>query len=80
MNYYSTWYHNTYLQSYYWRAVRWLKFKLSGRRCAKCGATKRLEIHHRFYRLFGYSILGWEWIMMWALQVLCRDCHEKEAG
>lgn len=72
------WYRNYYTLLPSWRIARQVKFFWSGRRCAKCGARFMLDIHHKDYDILGASILWWEWMLPFMLQVLCRSCHDKE--
>lgn len=43
--------------------------------CFKCGSSKNLEVHHRYYINDGR--MAWEYPMS-ALIPLCRDCHALE--
>lgn len=64
-----------YLQSPYWQKVRQAKLTQAGRRCQACGATGRLEVHHKTYRNRGRELqhLG-------DLSVYCRKCHGRVHG
>lgn len=65
------WYWKVYLKSDHWKELRERAFALHGRYCAKCSATKRLDVHHITYR----------WIFDVTpehLQILCRPCHQQE--
>lgn len=64
--------YSKYLCTDYWRAVRELKFKESGRKCHKCRATEGLVIHH-----LSYDNRGREHRNLDDLRVLCEDCHAK---
>lgn len=77
---YQNWYRYHYLVSPSWRFARWLKLSLSGRRCKSCGSMNSLDVHHETYRILGYSVLYWEWLMPWILEVLCREHHKDEHG
>ena len=55
-----------------WRRLRERVLRRDGYRCRRCGATSRLEVHHRYY-LRGH--MAWQYPMR-ALVTLCRDCHE----
>lgn len=63
-----------YLKSDHWRMLRAGAFKAYGRRCARCPATCRLDVHHvRYPRL-------WIEATVQDLMILCRPCHDKEHG
>ncbi len=57
-----------YLASDRWRVVRAAALDRAGHRCADCGATKRLEVHHLSYAHLGAEAWG-------ELRVLCYGCH-----
>lgn len=65
----------------YWQQLRmpeWFKrreevFKVKGRKCSRCGATKNLIIHHVSYLPNKYA---WEYKMKY-YEVLCDRCHKK---
>ena len=62
-----------YLQSHQWQSKRKAAFARYGKKCCRCGATKRLNVHHRNYgTLFNESVAD--------LEVLCEPCHAKEHG
>lgn len=63
-----------YLQSEHWRELRSEAFKVYGRKCAKCPATCRLDVHHLHYRH------PWSSGVVADLQVLCWQCHGAEHG
>ena len=63
--------YDAYMQSLVWAGIRRRRLERSHYRCEKCGATKRLEVHHLTYERFG----GGE--TMADLQVLCERCHDK---
>lgn len=53
---------------------------LGGRSCERCGATERLELHHRDpSQKVTSSIWSWSWARLWAefakCDVLCHNCH-----
>jgi hypothetical protein len=56
-----------YLQSDHWRELRLLAYRQYGRKCSKCPATCRLDVHHLRYR--------WPWSdgVVGDLQILCRE-------
>ena len=57
-----------YMASAEWRQTAAAAKSRAGYRCERCGATGRLEVHHRTY-----DRLGREWPE--DLQVLCPSCH-----
>lgn len=61
-----------YLQSDDWKKKRARK-RAKRDRCAICGDTKRLDVHHLNYR-------NWTDVQMSDLRVLCRRCHEVAHG
>jgi hypothetical protein len=63
-----------YLESEHWRLLRAAAFRQFGRKCSRCPATCRLQVHHVRYR--------WPWTASTTgdLVILCRSCHEKEHG
>lgn len=61
-----------YLRTFRWRFLRWLRWRIDGGRCRMCGASKRLEVHHRDYEHRGRSL----WNELADLTTLCRNCHD----
>lgn len=62
---------NTYYQSPEWAAKRNERLKIDGFKCAKCGFTRALEIHHINYeRLFHEDVSR-------DLITLCKRCHNE---
>lgn len=62
-----------YLRFPQWRAKRMQVFALYGRKCRKCGSTKKLEVNHKHYHnIFNERLED--------LEVLCRSCHEEYHG
>lgn len=59
-----------YLKSEKWKKKRFMAFTHYGKKCDKCGATKRLDVHHLTYARFGKELLS-------DLQILCRTCHDE---
>lgn len=59
-----------FLSSEYWRVVREIKIKESGGRCAVCGSSDNLQVHHRSYEHHGNEHLHLD-----DLVVLCGRCH-----
>jgi 5-methylcytosine-specific restriction endonuclease McrA len=68
-----------YLRSPRWRLLRWLRRRIDGGRCTRCGAHGpgvRFEIHHLRYDNKGGSF----WRELLDLRTLCSECHGKEHG
>ena len=59
-----------------WKEKRKEIFKLKGKVCSKCGATKKLQVHHLYYQ---DGKKPWEYPNE-ALVVLCKDCHKESHG
>jgi len=66
-----------YLDSKAWQAKRKEAFAYHGCKCADCGATERLAVHHVTYKRLGRE-------KMKDLLIVCEDCHsirhEDKAG
>lgn len=60
-----------YLATAEWRRRRDAKLRTAHWACECCGAKRNLQVHH-----LTYERLGREWDQ--DLEVLCRDCHERE--
>lgn len=61
-----------YLASPAWGAVRARIFASRLRQCEKCHAFGCvLDVHHKSYERFGRELDS-------DLEILCRECHEKE--
>lgn len=65
-----------YYRSEHWKKVRSQAFEYYGRKCAICGTTQRLQVHHLIYKRNGRSVLGREDIQK-DLVVLCKKHHPK---
>ena len=63
-----------YLQSQHWRSLRLAAFRTYGRKCHRCPATSRLDVHHLRYRH------PWTATVVSDLQILCWRCHAAEHG
>lgn len=63
--------YQAYLLSAEWAKCREAAFQVYGRKCSRCGKTRRLEVHHRGA---DYRRLGRERVE--DLEVLCGDCHD----
>ncbi len=62
--------YSDYLKSEHWKQTKELKSKSAARRCGICGDSKKVELHHLFYRpeLTDVELSDTRW--------LCRDCHQ----
>lgn len=58
-----------YLASGHWRSVKARYYRKCVRQCYGCGATDRLDLHHRTYARLGREKVG-------DLICVCRTCHE----
>lgn len=47
--------------------------KLHNKTCDKCGNTKCLNVHHKYYK---FGLNPWEYPND-AFLVLCKDCHDE---
>ena len=63
--------YHAYLRSPEWQALRLRVLKRDGYKCAHCGASKPLDVHHKTYERVGRE-------RMRDLVALCRECHEAE--
>lgn len=63
------------LKNYYsspaWAAKRTERLKIDGFKCAKCGFTRALEVHHINYDRFGNEDVSRDLI------TLCKKCHKE---
>jgi hypothetical protein len=65
------WYRTIYLKSGHWRELRSRALEHHGRKCHKCPATRKLDVHHiRYSSIYDVEVTD--------LQILCRTCHDKE--
>lgn len=62
-----------YLRSKEWAAKRKEAFAYYGKRCARCGSTYRLQVHHKNYWRLGHELME-------DLEVVCSRCHKLEHG
>lgn len=65
--------YNEYLKSDYWKKISYMVKSEAGFKCAKCGSSKRLEVHH-----LSYEHKGDEMNHLEDLVCLCHECHSKE--
>ena len=62
-------------RGYAWRIQRRAALERDGHKCARCGATGRLQVHHKQDR----EDSGGEWDnSLDNLETLCLSCHGKE--
>ena len=64
------WYRKIYLKSEHWKNLKKEKKKVNPV-CERCGAKRKLDVHHKHYRSLYDVILE-------DLETLCRRCHKKE--
>jgi 5-methylcytosine-specific restriction endonuclease McrA len=64
-------FYERYLRSEHWREFRKLALEHYGNKCAVCGSTKNLNVHHLDYSSFGEEHFE-------DVQVLCKSCHLDE--
>jgi len=57
-----------YLASAAWKRKRYQLFLQRGKKCERCGAVKKIEVHHKHYRTLGHEALT-------DLEVVCVTCH-----
>ena len=65
--------YSQFLQTDYWKFISNYKKHLANRLCQHCRSTKKLEVHHTTY-----AHLGYEYLHLSDLIVLCHKCHKKE--
>lgn len=63
-----------YLKTSHWDALRTVVLERDGNQCTCCPNKKRLQVHHKFYRI------RWEDSQPGDCVTLCNRCHEKEHG
>ena len=62
--------YRAYLRTSHWFRVRTLALDRSGRQCALCPSTMRLEVHHKTYVRRGFEAPE-------DVVVLCDSCHTR---
>jgi hypothetical protein len=62
---------NEYYKSPEWAEKRNARLKLDGFKCAKCGFTRALEVHHINYDRYGNEDVSRDLI------TLCKKCHQE---
>jgi 5-methylcytosine-specific restriction endonuclease McrA len=72
--------HQQFLASPYWQEFSRELKAARGHKCARCPKTGgELHVHHKSYRdAQGQSILGFERLYPESVEVLCKDCHDRE--
>ena len=64
-----------FMQSDEWNEIRKAALRRANYECEQCGARNtKLDVHHLTYDRFGGNEEPDD------LEVLCRDCHDKEHG
>lgn len=59
-----------YLKSKEWATKKSIIFAIKGNKCAVCGSTENIDVHHLTYeRIFNEDIED--------LEPVCRECHKK---
>lgn len=53
-----------------WRYKKNEAFKLFGRKCQRCDASEKIEVHHKTYDRIGAENVNTD------LAILCEDCHD----
>ena len=66
--------YNQFMASEDWRDIRTVMLDIYNHKCAECGATEDLHVHHLTYERFGGDERTTD------LEVLCKTCHEKAHG
>jgi 5-methylcytosine-specific restriction endonuclease McrA len=65
--------YDSFLKTYYWRAIgMYLKYK-NGEHCTYCNCEKGLQIHHKTYEHHGLELFYLD-----DLEVLCDKCHKMK--
>lgn len=72
-NGYKWFYWHVYLKMPSWKFARIVRYFFSFHRCAHCGSTRYLDVHHK-----SYAHPWLEWLFFWELQILCRTCHNSK--
>ena len=61
--------HSDYLQSAHWKETRKKRLEIDGYKCAVCGSTESLNVHHLSYKRIGDEDVESD------LVTLCHPCH-----
>lgn len=62
---------SAYYRSPEWASKRNERLKMDGYKCARCGFTRALEVHHITYERFGHEDVSRD------LVTLCKKCHRE---
>lgn len=62
--------YENYIHSNAWRSRRKRALRIGHNRCAMCGSTISLQVHHLSYKHLGHELDN-------ELVVLCASCHKK---
>lgn len=63
--------YDLYINSWAWKAKREELFRSRPRHCERCSYAGPVDVHHLHYENLGAEPLS-------DLQILCRECHERE--
>ena len=63
--------YHAYISSPAWKQKRKQALSHHGSKCQVCGATEKLQVHHKHYRRLGRERMA-------DLSILCGGCHENE--
>lgn len=63
------------LQTPEWEAKRQEVIDYFWGYCTKCGTSKNLQVHHKYYES---GRMAWEYPINVCLITLCKDCHTLE--
>jgi 5-methylcytosine-specific restriction endonuclease McrA len=66
--------YNSFLRSHIWKKFRQYALIQLGKKCANCGSTSWLQVHHRIYRV------PLEDVVLEDVELLCEDCHDEHHG
>lgn len=75
IKYLSSMTYKDFLQTAYWRSISSFVKHNHGNRCATCGSSKFLTVHHKTY-----EHRGEEFFYLNDLTCLCYHCHNKFHG
>jgi len=65
--------YSDFLNTVYWRGVSLFIKRRDGFKCASCGSTEKIEVHHKTYENHGDEIHN-----LADLTTLCEKCHRDE--
>ena len=64
--------YNEFLKTPYWKTIAEAVKDRDGNKCQRCGAEKRLHVHHLNYQHHGDELNHFD-----DLVTLCRNCHKE---